>query len=144
LKGVSHVQQEGKKLIQANNFAKEDIEARLQQLDQDWQNLKAKSVEKTHNLKETSEFVDFSREVRDIEEMLVSKLAVAEVTNVGENIDDCKLIQKKFDVFCLDVSSAEGIVDSLGQLADRLVAQQHSRSTEIEDLKSVRFGFFFF
>jgi hypothetical protein len=137
LNGISSLETYGKKLIESNNFAASEISSRLALLATQWKRLQSQTAIKSLQLKQTNQFVDFSREIKDLRTLLQAKTVVASSTDIGNDAEENEGLQKTFDDFHLDVKAQEARVDSMNADANSLASQSHPQISEIDGMKDV-------
>jgi hypothetical protein len=139
--GIQSLESYGNGLIRSNNFAKIDVASRLALLEKQWKLLQHQTAEKAQKLKQTKQMVDFSREVKELRDLLTAKLVIARSADIGHDLEEGEALQKRFDEFHLDVFAQEARVDALNNESGALSSQAHPQIAEIEEMKDVCFDF---
>ena len=81
------------------HYASSDINARVNELFQQWKELGMATDRKGVGLQEALSLVLFNREVDGVQSLIRDRVAVASSKESGRDLEHCKVLMRKFDDF---------------------------------------------
>ncbi|KAJ6217266.1 hypothetical protein RDWZM_008423 [Blomia tropicalis] len=117
---VNKVVQSGQNLIEQDHFASKEIEAKIEELENEWKHLLTKMVARHKVLKTTLTIQQFLSECSDIESWISEKMNVLNGPIYGKDeITVVKLLQKQ-KTTDLEIDTYKGLIDELARQAEQL------------------------
>ena len=101
-----------------------------------YQALLEKSEIRHIKLEESQQLHQLNRECDEIEAVINDREAIASQTDVGTDLENNELIQKKFDEFLKDLAANETRINTVDELANKFVQQGHSDAPVIENRRN--------
>jgi spectrin alpha len=126
-------------MISEQHFASEQIRQLLAEVDSEWANLLAQSTAKSHKLTQAHQYVDFNREVDEINAYIKESTRTASSSDAGTNVERCEVLQKKCDDFANDVTANRTRVNALAELCASLRGQPHPDIQALEKRLKVHY-----
>lgn len=94
-----HSIQTGKSLVANGHYASRDINSRVEELFQQWEELGVATQRKGVGLEEALSLVLFNRKVDGVQSLIRDREAVASSQETGRDLEHCKVLIRKFDDF---------------------------------------------
>ena len=123
-----------------SNLADEyTISVRQKQIDDQYANLLDLGRQRSEKLEESRKAYQLVREAGELAQWINDKESVALTAEVGEDLEQVEVIQRKFDDFQKDLKANEARLVELNTIAERLTAMGQTEAAEkikiqIEDL----------
>ncbi|XP_071033294.1 spectrin alpha chain [Parasteatoda tepidariorum] len=129
--GLSSSQQN---LADTNN-----ISARQQQIETQYESLMGLGQERRNKLEESCKAYQLVREAAELSQWLKDKEQIAQVQDVGEDLEQVEVMQKNFDDFRAELQTNEARLQQMNETASRLMQSGHTEAaqkiqTQIEDV----------
>eukprot|EP00049_Salpingoeca_infusionum_P005668 m.95130 g.95130 ORF g.95130 m.95130 type:complete len:1541 (-) comp13042_c3_seq2:1360-5982(-) len=121
-------------LITANNLGTSKIQAEADAIQKTYKELTTQAALHGTRLAESLSLQQFKRKVDEFTHWVEQNMATATSKDIGENIEDCILLQKSFDDFEQLVSNSSSRLDALVLEAAKLRTAGHSKISTIQDL----------
>uniref|UniRef100_A0A1W7R9J9 Spectrin alpha chain n=1 Tax=Hadrurus spadix TaxID=141984 RepID=A0A1W7R9J9_9SCOR len=117
------------------------ISARQAQIEAQYENLLALGGERRNKLEESCKAYQLVREAAELAQWVKDKEQIAEVQEVGEDLEQVEVMQKKFDDFMADLKTNEVRLAEMNEIATQLMGLGQTEAavkiqTQIEDLNS--------
>ena len=91
--------QTGQSLIDAGHYASEEINSRVEEIFQQWEELGEATDRKGVGLQQALSLVHFNRKVDGINSLVRDRVAVASSQETGRDLEHCQVLMRKFDDF---------------------------------------------
>jgi spectrin alpha len=128
---VENVQRSGNKLIEEDNYNKDLIVERLDDLNSLWQQLLEQSEKKGAKLKDASDQQQFNRNVEDVEVWLAEIEGQLMSEDFGKDLTGVQNLQKKHSLLESDVQSRQDRVDGIVNASKQFQEAGHFDSDTI-------------
>ncbi|XP_077987102.1 spectrin alpha chain, non-erythrocytic 1-like isoform X2 [Glandiceps talaboti] len=128
---IEELDKSGMEMINAQHFASEVIQKRLEELHRLWELLLSKLREKGIKLLQAQKLVHFLREIDEVMYWIKDKEAFCASVETGVDLEHVEVLQKKFDEFQKDLQAHEDRVIEVNSEADKLIAEEHPESETI-------------
>ncbi|XP_070531768.1 spectrin alpha chain, non-erythrocytic 1-like isoform X3 [Ptychodera flava] len=128
---IEDLDKDGMQMINAQHFASEIIQKRLEELHRLWDLLLSKLREKGIKLLQAQKLVHFLRECDEVMYWIKDKEAFCASVETGVDLEHVEVLQKKFDEFQKDLQSHEDRVIEVNSEADTLIKEEHPESETI-------------
>lgn len=117
------------------------ISARQAQIEAQYENLLALGGERRNKLEESCKAYQLVREAAELAQWVKDKEQIAEVQEVGEDLEQVEFMQKKFDDFMADLKTNEVRLAEMNEIATQVMSLGQTEAavkiqTQIEDLNS--------
>eukprot|EP00731_Ephydatia_muelleri_P023860 Em0016g131a len=122
---IASFQNTGKAMISYNHFAREAIQARLDEISSLWRSLLEISGDKRQKLQDAQKREEFMREADEVAAWISDRKAVASSDEMGKDLEYVEMLQKNFDDFLKDLQANEARISSINKLAEQLVEENH-------------------
>ncbi|GFT44789.1 spectrin alpha chain [Nephila pilipes] len=129
--GLSSSQQN---LADTNN-----ISARQAQIETQYENLMGLGQERRNKLEESCKAYQLVREAAELAQWLKDKEQIAQVQDVGEDLEQVEVMQKNFDDFRTELQTNEARLQQMNETASKLMSSGHTEAAlkiqaQIEDV----------
>ncbi|KAJ7373044.1 hypothetical protein OS493_014188 [Desmophyllum pertusum] len=128
---IDDVRETGEELITSGHFAADEVERRIEALYLHWEELLEASANKGKRLEETRDHQKFNQEVDIADSCISEKEAVVSSEETGRDFEHCVRLQKKMKEFDQDLAVEAARVETINNLAKKLVSQGHAGSADI-------------
>lgn len=122
---IESLNQTGQELIDADHYAKDNIQDSLDEVQTLWQQLVEQSVRKGAKLKDASDQQQYNRNVEDVEIWLTEVEGLLMSEDFGKDLTSVQNLQKKHALLEADVSSRLDRVDGIHSAADKFNESGH-------------------
>ncbi|XP_065894234.1 spectrin beta chain, non-erythrocytic 1-like isoform X3 [Dysidea avara] len=129
---IQTIAKNGEELIENGHYAQDDIEARVESLFTLWDQLTEATKAKGRGLAEALSLMSFNRQVDTVHAMITDREAVASSKETGRDLEHCKTLMRRFSDFEKELSVDKIKLDGVNMLAQKLISQDHSGSTNIQ------------
>ncbi|XP_022242846.1 spectrin alpha chain-like isoform X2 [Limulus polyphemus] len=115
------------------------VSARQSQIEAQYENLLSLGWERHQKLEETCKAYQLVREAAELGQWIKDKEQVAQVQEVGEDLEQVEVLQKKFDDFQSDLKSNEIRLAEMNEIATQLISLGQTEAadkiqTQVDDL----------
>ncbi|XP_033642963.1 spectrin alpha chain, non-erythrocytic 1-like isoform X1 [Asterias rubens] len=112
------------------NLAEEDgsIKARQSQIEKQYDDLLQNADVRKDKLEESCKRHMLLREANDLMQWIKDKEAIVTASEVGEDLEQVQILQKKFDNFQKDLTANEGRLDEINDTSKELTTEQSPES----------------
>ncbi|KAJ8038539.1 Spectrin alpha chain, non-erythrocytic 1 [Holothuria leucospilota] len=128
---INAVKKMGEEMIIEGHFAKDDIEARLTNLDEKWQNLKDKADQREHDLEDSLEAQQYFADADEAQDWLKSKEPIICSDDYGKDEDSAESLLKKHETQMADLEAYKPTIDQLRNQAEECKQQQVPVSDDV-------------
>merc|ERR1712051_750968 len=150
---INSVQEAGQHLISVSQFGGQEIEERLQQLNDVWEELQEMSASRGQKLDESITYQQFLAKIEEEEAWISEKQQLLTVPDLGENMAAVQGLLKKHDAFetdlsvhterCTEICSGQGqqLIEDRNHHADSIVQrcdQLRNKMYNLGELANVR------
>lgn len=130
---IQNIIGKGQELIDNDHFAKNDIEIRLSELQNDWKQLQALSELKRERLNEAYQALLFNRSVDEFETWLSSVEQQLTSSDYGKDLASVNSLMKKHSVIENDIEQHKENCDSIQDTIELFTKNGHFMLGELED-----------
>ena len=96
---TSPFSQTGQSLIDAGHYASDEINSRVEEIFQQWEELGEATDRKGVGLQQALSLVHFNRKVDGVQSLVRDRVAVASSQETGRDLEHCQVLMRKFDDF---------------------------------------------
>ncbi|XP_060810568.1 spectrin alpha chain [Amyelois transitella] len=121
---VEAVRAAGAALRDAGHFAADDIGARLQQLAQQWQQLREKALQRKQDLEDSLQAQQYFADANEAESWIREKEPMANTQDYGKDEDSSEALLKKHEALLSDLEAFGNTIKSLREQADACRQQE--------------------
>lgn len=121
-------------LTTGGHFAAASITARLEAVEAEWAELKAATEVKTAHLQALQQLLAFRRSADDLSAYLAERRPAATSTELGDDLEHCEVLQKRFADFINDITANEARFAAFSNRAVELLGGGHPEAASIETL----------
>ncbi|XP_065068119.1 spectrin alpha chain, non-erythrocytic 1-like [Rhopilema esculentum] len=115
----------GQEMIDAGHEKSEDIQAKIDDVNESWALLKEKTQEKGQRLKEAKEEQQFNRTCEDLELWLSETEGHLASDDLGKDLTSVKNLQKKHSLLIADVEAHKDRIEAVQNQCENFVAADH-------------------
>ncbi|XP_065345561.1 spectrin beta chain, non-erythrocytic 1 isoform X4 [Cloeon dipterum] len=116
---VNNLDKLGVALLERNHFDEDNIKLRTQQIQNKFEDLRNKAVQRQKLLESAKVAHQFLREANDLEEFLNEQMQIAASEEYGNDIEHVELLIQKFESFLSNLHAEEARVASLNNAAKK-------------------------
>ncbi|XP_067941733.1 spectrin beta chain-like isoform X2 [Watersipora subatra] len=131
------VKDAGKALIDVESFGAEQIQGRLDEIDNQWQNLVDLSNLRKQRLNEAVDFYQFFADADDVDHWMVDTLRLVSSDDVGRDEANAKSLLKKHKDICDELKSYASVIQGLEEQASQLGEQDRENTDVVGRLASI-------
>ncbi|XP_057290447.1 spectrin alpha chain, non-erythrocytic 1-like isoform X2 [Hydractinia symbiolongicarpus] len=128
---INNLKEKGKELIDADHYAKSDINNQLDEIDELWTELKTKADEKGEKLTEANQEQQFNRGVEDLDMWLSETENQLHSADLGKDMMSVKNLQKKHSLLEADIVAHQDRVRMVKENADQFAENNHFHAEPI-------------
>eukprot|EP00054_Salpingoeca_dolichothecata_P021566 m.138309 g.138309 ORF g.138309 m.138309 type:complete len:2442 (+) comp24033_c0_seq6:296-7621(+) len=132
---IETINTRGQEMIKNRHHASQEIRRRLNDLSARYDTLNTASQSKGAKLADALKFLEFNLEVEEVESYLEEKSQIISSDDVGQDLEDVIILQKKFDEFKTELATDEARVQTVNAKADGLLEQRHRENLAIRTRK---------
>ncbi|XP_078606073.1 spectrin alpha chain, non-erythrocytic 1-like isoform X33 [Branchiostoma floridae x Branchiostoma japonicum] len=129
---VDAVNQQGRDLIDADHYSKDNIEAQLEEIAALWDQLKLASENKDKKLREAQQQQQFNRGCEDVELWLTEVEGHLASEDLGKDLPSVQNLQKKHALLEADVAAHQERMDGIDIQAKQFVDEGHFDADNIK------------
>ncbi|GAV01441.1 hypothetical protein RvY_12154 [Ramazzottius varieornatus] len=129
---IQNVQKAGAKLMSETSQGGPEIEQRIQNLEQNWEDLKSRAGERGSKLDQSNAFQQFIAKVDEEEAWIGEKANLMQVDDFGDTIAGVQGLSKKHEAFETDLGVHVDRCRELEAEGDRLLAEGNHHQPAIE------------
>lgn len=85
--------------MKAGHYASEEINSRVEEIFQQWEELGEATDRKGVGLQQALSLVHFNRKVDGVQSLVRDRVAVANSQETGRDLEHCQVLMRKFDDF---------------------------------------------
>ncbi|XP_071821753.1 spectrin alpha chain, non-erythrocytic 1-like isoform X5 [Apostichopus japonicus] len=115
---ITAVRKLGEEMMLEGHFAKDEIESRLTNLDDKWNNLKDKADQREHDLDDSLEAQQYFADADEGQDWLKSKEPIICSEDYGKDEDSAESLLMKHDVLMSDLEAYKPTIDQLRNQAE--------------------------
>merc|ERR1712051_1069721 len=128
---INSVQEAGQHLISVSQFGGQEIEERLQQLNDVWEELQEMSASRGRKLDESITYQQFLAKIEEEEAWVSEKQQLLTVPDLGENMAAVQGLLKKHDAFETDLTVHNDKVSEINNAGQKLIEARNHHSSNI-------------
>merc|ERR1712142_187600 len=128
---IQQVQEAGAQLIDSSHLGGEEIEQRLKQLSDVWEELKGMAQSRGRKLEESITYQQFLAKIEEEEAWISEKQQLLTVPDLGENMAAVQGLLKKHDAFETDLSVHNDKVSEINNAGQKLIEARNHHSSNI-------------
>jgi spectrin beta len=132
---IKAIKTTGEVLLKKRHEASPEIQARVNNLIQRWNELLQASNERGKGLEEARDILKFNEEVEKVEDWCREKESLVAACDLGRDYEHCLALQKKVNDVEGGVTVDEERINSIKKLADKLITQGRTETKVIKDRK---------
>ncbi|KAJ8300491.1 hypothetical protein KUTeg_022010 [Tegillarca granosa] len=128
---IGNVCQEGNVMINDGHFAAEEIQGRIEELQDRWQSLKDKAFQRKNDLEDSLQAQQYFADANEAESWMREKEPIAANTDYGKDEDSAEALLKKHEAFMSDLEAYRTVIEGL---QDQAQACKQQEAPVIDDL----------
>ena len=128
---INSVQEAGQHLISVSQFGGQEIEERLQQLNDVWKELQEMASSRGSKLDESITYQQFLAKIEEEEAWVSEKQQLLTVPDLGENMAAVQGLLKKHDAFETDLTVHNDKVSEINNAGQKLIEARNHHSSNI-------------
>ncbi|XP_074649217.1 spectrin beta chain-like isoform X2 [Tubulanus polymorphus] len=130
---IASVSADGRKMIDRDHFASDEIARRLKNLNGELEDLKKHTEQRMNKLEDALQSQQYYVYVAEAESWIDDKKTLLSSRDYGKDEDTAKALLKKLDAQDLDIENFNNTIRELAATSKKLINQQHFDSERIND-----------
>uniref|UniRef100_G1S752 Spectrin alpha chain, non-erythrocytic 1 n=1 Tax=Nomascus leucogenys TaxID=61853 RepID=G1S752_NOMLE len=114
---IKAVTQKGNAMVEEGHFAAEDVKAKLHELNQKWEALKAKASQRRQDLEDSLQAQQYFADANEAESWMREKEPIVGSTDYGKDEDSAEALLKKHEALMSDLSAYGSSIQALREQA---------------------------
>uniref|UniRef100_A0A8C4KFG1 Spectrin alpha chain, non-erythrocytic 1 n=1 Tax=Dromaius novaehollandiae TaxID=8790 RepID=A0A8C4KFG1_DRONO len=114
---IKAVTQKGNAMVEEGHFAAEDVKAKLNELNQKWDSLKAKASQRRQDLEDSLQAQQYFADANEAESWMREKEPIVGSTDYGKDEDSAEALLKKHEALMSDLSAYGSSIQALREQA---------------------------
>ncbi|XP_041369234.1 spectrin alpha chain-like isoform X2 [Gigantopelta aegis] len=114
---ISNVSQDGSQMIKDGHFAKDQIQQKILDLQEKWQQLKDKAFQRKQDLEDSLQAQQYFADANEAESWMREKEPLAANTDYGKDEDSAEALLKKHEAFMSDLEAYRSVIEGLREQA---------------------------
>uniref|UniRef100_A0A8C0ZZE7 SH3 domain-containing protein n=1 Tax=Castor canadensis TaxID=51338 RepID=A0A8C0ZZE7_CASCN len=114
---IKAVTQKGNAMVEEGHFAAEDVKAKLNELNQKWEALKAKASQRRQDLEDSLQAQQYFADANEAESWMREKEPIVGSTDYGKDEDSAEALLKKHEALMSDLSAYGSSIQALREQA---------------------------
>ncbi|KAH0505287.1 Spectrin alpha chain, non-erythrocytic 1 [Microtus ochrogaster] len=114
---IKAVTQKGNAMVEEGHFAAEDVKAKLSELNQKWEALKAKASQRRQDLEDSLQAQQYFADANEAESWMREKEPIVGSTDYGKDEDSAEALLKKHEALMSDLSAYGSSIQALREQA---------------------------
>ncbi|EMP38127.1 Spectrin alpha chain, brain [Chelonia mydas] len=114
---IKAVTQKGNAMVEEGHFAAEDVKARLNELNQKWESLKAKASQRRQDLEDSLQAQQYFADANEAESWMREKEPIVGSTDYGKDEDSAEALLKKHEALMSDLTAYGSSMQALREQA---------------------------
>ncbi|XP_068925579.1 spectrin alpha chain, non-erythrocytic 1 isoform X9 [Petaurus breviceps papuanus] len=114
---IKAVTQKGNAMVEEGHFAAEDVKAKLNELNQKWESLKAKASQRRQDLEDSLQAQQYFADANEAESWMREKEPIVGSTDYGKDEDSAEALLKKHEALMSDLSAYGSSIQALREQA---------------------------
>ncbi|XP_062606729.1 spectrin alpha chain-like isoform X6 [Saccostrea cucullata] len=128
---ISNVCSHGNKMMDDGHFATEEIQRKIEELQDRWQQLKDKALQRKQDLEDSLQAQQYFADANEAESWMKEKEPIAANTDYGKDEDSAEALLKKHDAFMSDLEAYRTVIEGL---QDQAQACKQQEAPVVDDL----------
>ncbi|ESO95207.1 hypothetical protein LOTGIDRAFT_202396 [Lottia gigantea] len=121
---INNVCQHGQAMIKEGHFASKNIDESVEQLNERWQQLKDKSLQRKQDLEDSLQAQQYFADANEAESWMKEKEPIAANTDYGKDEDSSEALLKKHEAFMSDLEAYRSVIEGLREQASSCKQQE--------------------
>uniref|UniRef100_A0A2K5HSS8 Spectrin alpha chain, non-erythrocytic 1 n=1 Tax=Colobus angolensis palliatus TaxID=336983 RepID=A0A2K5HSS8_COLAP len=135
---IKAVTQKGNAMVEEGHFAAEDVKAKLHELNQKWEALKAKASQRRQDLEDSLQAQQYFADANEAESWMREKEPIVGSTDYGKDEDSAEALLKKHEALMSDLSAYGSSIQALREQAQSCrVNLQHGETLSLLKYKKL-------
>uniref|UniRef100_A0A8C3IK55 Spectrin alpha chain, non-erythrocytic 1 n=1 Tax=Chrysemys picta bellii TaxID=8478 RepID=A0A8C3IK55_CHRPI len=114
---IKAVTQKGNAMVEEGHFAAEDVKAKLNELNQKWESLKAKASQRRQDLEDSLQAQQYFADANEAESWMREKEPIVGSTDYGKDEDSAEALLKKHEALMSDLTAYGSSMQALREQA---------------------------
>ncbi|KAL3872184.1 hypothetical protein ACJMK2_040130 [Sinanodonta woodiana] len=110
---INNVCQQGEDMVSDGHFAADEIQNKISDLHDRWQQLKEKAAQRKQDLEDSSQAQQYFADANEAESWMREKEPVASNTDYGKDEDTAEALLKKHEAFMSDLEAYNTVIEGL-------------------------------
>ena len=128
---LTKLARDGKAMLDRTHYDSENIRSKLERLEALYAEVKGLVRKRESRLDEKTKYFKFIAEVEEFEDLVEEKAVHTASEDVGENLERCDIILKRFSNFKHGLSTMDERVNVIKSYGEALLSENHTDSDEI-------------
>ncbi|RZC41345.1 spectrin alpha chain, non-erythrocytic 1, partial [Asbolus verrucosus] len=129
---ITNLGQAADKLIERQHYDSVNIEAKKNQIEDEFQELRKLVSEREVRLSEALQYFGFVRECADVQDWMKDQIAKTDSEEYGNDVEHVELLIQAFDTFHASLMNSEPRIQSCIQNGNLLIDAKSSHSSEVQ------------
>ncbi|KAK3088368.1 hypothetical protein FSP39_018301 [Pinctada imbricata] len=128
---IQNVCSHGNEMIDEGHFAQNEIQQKIEDLNDRWQSLKEKALQRKQDLEDSLQAQQYFADANEAESWMKEKEPIAANTDYGKDEDSAEALLKKHDAFMSDLEAYRTVIEGL---RDQAQACKQQEAPVVDDL----------